>query len=207
VAPPARLRTVVLAAFIAAGCYPEFSFDGAGGNGGAGGDQPGTARVAVGTGGEGPTSTADASSSSAGHMTTATTTATSGGSTSSTGMTVVTQVSCGPPEITVNGWELDPCAPGQVCCFDIFLPSEDHCGSECDSNSKYTYACDGPQDCAEGHVCCANISGSSVIGIACVPSCGGSNVVLCETSDDCPSGTCQQLFGDDGYDDEYLGCQ
>jgi hypothetical protein len=69
------------------------------------------------------------------------------------------------------------------------------------------FACDGPQDCGGGQVCCASVSGSTVIGIGCVAGCGAPNIELCESDGDCTVGTCQVVFGDPGYDTEYKGCQ
>lgn len=192
------------------GCYPEFAFDELGGNGGAGTTvHTSTARVAVGTGGStgegpGPTSTTS-------HMdATTTTTGPSTTTTSSTGMAPVPQVNCGPADLDLStfDWFLVQCEPGQVCCFDEVVPSGDHCGSACDPDAAYTFACDGPQDCAPGQVCCANKSGSTVIGIACVAGCATPNIELCETTADCTNSqhTCEVVFGDEGYDEDYKGC-
>ena len=198
----------------AAACYPEFSFldPSDGGSGGAGGGST-TARVSVGVGGADP-STTMASTTVTGHMTSSTTTTGPTSSSSSTGMPVVPQVSCGPPEITINGWELDPCAPGDVCCFDKATPLGDYCATPpmnmtpaCPTATHYVFACDGPQDCEEGLDCCANVSGSSVVGTACAQGCVAPNLVLCETTADCGTGTCQVVFSDNGYDDAYLGCE
>ncbi|NUO54876.1 MAG: hypothetical protein HOV80_39045 [Polyangiaceae bacterium] len=200
-------RCLLVPVVAALGCYPEFSFDEPGGNGGSGTvAETSTARVAVGTGGSsdgpGPTTTS-------GHTTTTSTTGPTTTTTTSTGMAPVVQVNCGPADLDLQtfDWFLMTCAPGQVCCFDEVLPSEDHCGSECDPDAAYTFACDGPQDCAPGQVCCANVSGSTVIGIACVAGCASPNIELCESTADCTNGgTCQVAFGDDGYDEDYLGC-
>lgn len=200
-------RVLVVAAVAATGCYPEFSFEGSGGNGGAPTSaETSTARVAVGPTGSTVTT---GQTSTTGHMTSSSTTGsmnTSGSTTS--GIPVVVQVSCGPPDYDVieDDWFLSACQPGQVCCFDINNPFEDACGSECDPEIAHTFGCDGPQDCAQGEMCCASVSGSAIVGTGCVLGCGSPNIVLCESTDDCPSGTCQQVFSDYGYEDEYLGC-
>jgi hypothetical protein len=210
----ARLGVLALG-LTAAACYPEFSFLDSG-NGGSGGTGNGstTARVSVGAGGAEP-STTETSTTITGHMTTATTTTGPTSSSSSTGMPVVPQVSCGPPELTINGWELDPCSPGDVCCFDKSTPLGDYCTTPpmnndpaCPTSTHYAFACDGPQDCEPGLDCCANVSGSSVVATTCAQGCVAPNIVLCETTADCGgAGTCQIVFSDDGYDIAYLGCE
>lgn len=209
----ARLGALALG-LSAAACYPEFSFldSDSGGSGGTGNGST-TARVSVGAGGAEP-STTEASTTVTGHMTTSTTTGPTSSS-SSTGMPVVPQVSCGPPELTINGWELDPCSPGDVCCFDQNTPLGDYCTTPpmnndpaCPTATHYAFACDGPQDCEPGLDCCANVSGSSVIATTCAQGCVSPNIVLCETTPDCGgAGTCQVVFSDDGYDIAYLGCE
>jgi hypothetical protein len=210
VALPHAGRWLYVPAVAVCGCYPEFIFDGAGGDGGAGTTtaETSTARVAVGTGGStgegaGPTTTT-------GHMnTTSSSGPTTTTSTSSTGMTAVVNVNCGPADFDTNTFDffLVACETGQVCCFDQVFASGDHCGSACDPDVAYTFACDGPQDCLPGQVCCANVSGSTVIGIGCVAGCASPNIELCESTADCTGGgTCQQAFSDDGYDEDYLGC-
>lgn len=202
-------RWLLVPAVVVVGCYPEFAFDEPGGNGGSGTvAETSTARVAVGTGGS---SDGPGPSTTTGHMDTTSTTGptTTTTSSSSTGMAPVPQVNCGPADLDLStfDWFLVACAPGQVCCFDEVLPSEDHCGSECDPDAAYTFACDGPQDCEAGSVCCASKSGSMVIGIGCVAGCASPNIELCESTADCTNGgTCQVVFGDDGYDEDYLGC-
>ena len=122
-------------------------------------------------------------------------------------MVVVPQVSCGPPEFVGGEWDLSPCEPGQVCCFNKFSAALDACSGSCDPDDFYAYACDGPQDCEAGYMCCANVNGSNVTSSGCVLGCVAPNIVLCESTNDCPSGTCQIVFGDEGYDEEYMGCE
>ncbi len=190
----------------AAGCYPEFLFSGEGGTGGAPTTASGTARVAVGAGGDDAT-TAPTTTVTTGPTTTTSTSTGMPGSTS-TGPAVIPQVSCGPPQLDANfNWFLTPCEPGQVCCFDQVNALGDHCGSGCDPAFEYTYQCDGPQDCNGADMCCAMVSGNDVVSTACVPACGSPNIVLCETTADCPTGSCGEAFGDPGYSSAYLACQ
>ena len=201
VALPGTARWLYVSAVAVCGCYPEFVFDGAGGDGGAGTTaETSTARVAVGTGGstgEGPSPT-----TTTGHMNTTSSTGPSTNSSSSTGMPPVVQVSCGPAFP-----DLAPCEAGQVCCFNIFDGLFDNCNSACDPKLEYTFGCDGPQDCSVGQVCCASVSGSSVVGIGCAGGCASPNIELCESDGDCTAGTCQVVFADAGYDTDYKGCE
>jgi hypothetical protein len=106
-----------------------------------------------------------------------------------------------------QGWFLNECEPGQACCFDKVNPFGDTCGTPpCDPGFYWTLACDGPQDCEPGYQCCGNVNGGTVESTACVIGCVSPNMVLCETNDDCPAGTCQVVFGDEGYDEAYKGC-
>jgi len=211
VAVSSRIACGCVAIVAVAACYPEFSFlepDGSGGSGAGDGPASSSARVAVGVGGASSSMEASSSTSMPG-STSSTGNPQSSATSTSTGsmMPVVPQVSCGPPMYVSGNWELSPCEGGQACCFDKLTPLGDHCSGSCDPDDFYTFTCDGPQDCEAGYMCCANVSGSTVTSTGCVLGCVSPNIVLCETTADCPSGTCQITFGDEGYDEAYLGCQ
>ena len=63
---------------------------------------------------------------------------------------------------------------GEVCCMDGVARGE--CGSEAECGDGFM-TCDGPEDCAEGSLCCGELSGN-VCGTDC-------DLVVCHDSDDC----------------------
>jgi hypothetical protein len=93
------------------------------------------------------------------------------------------------------------CLAPEICCVSYYGPDYDQCGpsGSCDGNSLEA-ACNGPSDCPEGWLCCGRWVVNGQYGyytdVACSPTCvpdGGSDgVVLCDTQEDCPLGTCQQ---------------
>ena len=191
------LLRVLALPLLAMGCYPEFQFGDQDGSGGQGGDPAATATQTS------AVTTTQASSSSQSSSAMSSTMMAS----SSTGPPPP-QVSCGP----ANADMLVQCEPNQECCFHITTASLDNCSSQGCSGNYISFSCDGPQDCMAGQVCCAvfdeDIFGEYFTGpIGCAAQCPSPSVVMCETTADCPSGTCQQIFSSSGYTTEYLGCQ
>lgn len=83
------------------------------------------------------------------------------------------------------------CAPSSVGCGDFFM------------------ACDGPEDCPAGQVCCIGI-GAHYGSADCEnpADCGQSfQQVACHTTADCPVGTCQQSQYSDVFVSTLRGCQ
>jgi len=97
---------------------------------------------------------------------------------------------------------------GNNCCYRKGAPSLSTCAATC-ATDEWQFACDGPEDCPSGTVCCANLQSNgfpptdSMFGwIAnksyCKPASLGCNVDMsrsasaptampCHTSADCPS--------------------
>jgi hypothetical protein len=82
--------------------------------------------------------------------------------------------------------------PSRVCCARS--PAEGGKGPECKTPAACmlfsALACDGPEDCSKGQVCCgASTSGIDAIIALCFGNCSASNArILCHTAADCPSG-------------------
>lgn len=58
-------------------------------------------------------------------------------------------------------------------------------GATCSGNG--TVECDGPEDCADGRVCCGRLGGGNSGQAACETSCT-NGVMLCHNDGDCPAG-------------------
>jgi len=93
------------------------------------------------------------------------------------------KVKCGPLVCTL---------PAKVCCAK--LPSAGGKGPQCTSPAACmmasALACDGPEDCSKGNVCCgASTAGVDAILALCNATCPAPNgKVLCHSLSDCPSG-------------------
>jgi hypothetical protein len=80
---------------------------------------------------------------------------------------------------------------GNVCC-ETFPPM---CTAMPCPRGVQTTGCDGPEDCANGQVCCLLVA--PIFGSACVADCqstGDQRGRICHTRDDCPPNQqCVQL--------------
>jgi hypothetical protein len=84
----------------------------------------------------------------------------------------------------------------QNCCVSAYAEDATSCneGSQCDGLASA--ACDGPEDCSGGQLCCISVSvglGGADIDSRCVPDAGAckggliTNSLLCHTDDTCPA--------------------
>jgi hypothetical protein len=80
------------------------------------------------------------------------------------------------------------CTGTDVCCVPGFGGGNTGatCAAQCGPGES-TFACDGPEDCSGGQVCCMSRGGSSCTD---PDSCGGigGGSVACRTANDCQSG-------------------
>ena len=79
------------------------------------------------------------------------------------------------------------CGGSEICCVVVPGPSqfEPSC-SEMTACADLAFACDGPDDCGQGLVCCAVLAHGG--GSSCKPAAdcfGGEQVVLCHADADC----------------------
>lgn len=157
------------------------STGGAAGVGGAAGQ--GSATAAVGAGGAGVTTTTG----------TGATTAT--GATTGTGTGATTGAGGSPPGATVVCGAMSCALPGDYCCENYNEPAE--ClaaGATCVYGVPLH--CDGPEDCDQGEVCCADVlklgQMESFTLVQCATTCSGmDHRVVCGASGVCPQGdTC-----------------
>jgi len=172
----ARSFTVVLVSGLAlaglgAACGPtvvDDVFTQGGNNDGGGGAASATSGMSssqggsavVGSGGSGAQSTASSAESS------------SAMSSSSTGGNPAIQVYC----------QGEPCAQGEVCCYNTQNADLDTCGppGSCDPAAGFiTFACNDLEDCP-GQQCCADVQNNQYIGIACYDACTGTQRIMCE---------------------------
>ena len=201
--PVAPLVIACLVVADLASCFPQFEFDGQGGD-------PTTtsvSRTTVGPGPEGGASNVGAGPGSGGFGTGP---GGGGGVTSAGGggsPPMDPTVACGPkPSGDPPNAPLPQCAAHQLCCFHQSSPSQDHCQTD-DMNPStddcggafYNLFCDGPEDCP-GATCCARYSDFfGIVGfdglIECAPGCGPDDRIVCSSNADCPSGTCQPVEG------------
>jgi hypothetical protein len=89
------------------------------------------------------------------------------------------------------------CSGGDVCCIsEANLDNRACANGSCPANA-YTRACDGPEDCATGSVCCG---GNELSWTAkCATSCDATER-SCHTGNDCPTSAphcCPRLLQDD----------
>jgi len=164
------MRWVVVLA-LALGCGDSTGTGGSSGSGGTGGTG--------GSGGTGGMSGSGGSGGSGG-------TGGMSGSGGSGGM--MPDASFGPPgELTcgLNGTTMT-CSPGQLCCA-VFVPTTQiHCRTGSCMNGESTFACDGPEDCSGGQVCCMDFN---AILAFCAASCNTSQnqQEVCHTGATCPT--------------------
>lgn len=59
------------------------------------------------------------------------------------------------------------------------------CGATCNGNEQ-EFACDGPEDCNPGDVCCHQ----PMMGGVCAAMCNGQGDVLCHDTNDCGGNAC-----------------
>jgi hypothetical protein len=80
------------------------------------------------------------------------------------------------------------CTRNRVCCgtqaggqLTAFL-----CQQSCGQNDVAT-PCSQPTDCPNGQTCCGTLNGGGnrYTGIACAATCGGADITLCSTNQDC----------------------
>jgi hypothetical protein len=78
------------------------------------------------------------------------------------------------------------CAPGEVCCFHLSDPAQDHCATAC-SGEHIELACDGAEDCSgPGTRCCATVDSMMVVDyVECGPCTGVSQFEVCNDDGDC----------------------
>ncbi len=89
------------------------------------------------------------------------------------------------------------CDPSTVCC-DEAPPSCSSPPVSCAGG--HVYACDGPEDCTGGEVCCILFDGGpgAMAGSSCLPSCvtGAIRYPACHDARDCePGGACCDSLG------------
>lgn len=87
---------------------------------------------------------------------------------------------------------------GDVCCIGTCEPL----GGNMFQCTGKTFACDGPEDCATGEVCCNDTAGSQCSASSCS---GGNNLVVCHSAVDC-TGTCTDC-GLSSDHDQYVCCE
>jgi hypothetical protein len=98
--------------------------------------------------------------------------------------------------------------PGNHCCFNYNEP--EMCimpGGDC--TYGVVLACDGPEDCGAGEVCCATLYtkgvGNAYESVQCAATCTGKDFrVVCGASGDCPAG---QTCGTSDMLPPYLDCK
>lgn len=90
----------------------------------------------------------------------------------------------------------------EKCCkrslaTDSCIPKAQACACDEDNCSVISVACDGPEDCASGQVCCAAGSSRTLTEFSCASSCSSASRQACHAKTDCSSSlTCaisQQL--------------
>lgn len=85
------------------------------------------------------------------------------------------------------------CDPeSEKCCkrnltTDICVPKSERCECELADCTVITVSCDGPEDCAQGQVCCAAGSGRTLSEFACAASCSSGTRQACHAKSDCAS--------------------
>jgi hypothetical protein len=115
----------------------------------------------------------------------------SGGGQSGSGGAAVALTPC--PASSDGGWPGGLCPAGQQCCAVAgAFPNESkgcHPVGTCPVGS-FSVACDGPEDCAAGELCCGTHS-TAYSSIVCQATCDGANeYVMCGGNDAslCPVG-------------------
>jgi hypothetical protein len=108
-----------------------------------------------------------------------------------------------PKAVTCPGAESCSCGGSDVCCL-IYDEAQDRVTSgSCMAEAQcadFAFACDGPEDCSDGNVCCARGRGAH-----CLPDleCHGvETFTLCRGDADCPDlETCTPDVTDSYYED------
>jgi hypothetical protein len=164
---------------------------GSGATGGTGGSSgAGASGGTTGTGGSTASGGAAGTSASGGSG------GTTGGSAGSTG------TGGSPPTSTVECGANACGLPAQYCCAHWNQPFECRTATS-DLRTDCVYgvpvACDGPEDCSGGQVCCAQLfiqgQNRSVVSLTCQASCTASDQnVVCGASGTCPSGSCVAMI-------------
>jgi hypothetical protein len=186
---------------VLAGCggKPGEQLFGVGDPNGAGGDGQGGASGP--SAGNGASSSVDAAASSSQSA------AQSSSSAQSSAQSSVSSSSTGPNPTDVTVYcKNAPCPQGQVCCFHVSDPNLDQCSAPGSCGDNYiTLSCNGPEDCPSGE-CCGDWGGQSYLGVSCVPSCAGDDVLMCEGNPGvCPSG--ENCFQSQTLGEGYSYCQ
>ncbi|MCS6798739.1 MAG: hypothetical protein NZ898_09430 [Myxococcota bacterium] len=83
---------------------------------------------------------------------------------------------------------MEICRGGQVCCATFGGGMTTAMCTDPDACRGASFACDGPEDCTDGTVCCGNRTGSGAGRTACA-SPDGCMFRICRTDEDCPSGS------------------
>ncbi len=153
-----------------------------GGSGGSGGDGVG--------GGDTSTSTSSGNGGAG------------GGSTSSSGNGGAGGQASTPVEIPCGN---QTCKTGEMCCVELGPNGKNSCATEqagC-ANNEVAVECNGPSDCPNSEVCCAQVSMNGppppdVSDVECKAKCESSGqsmaITLCETAQDCPGGQCNNTM-------------
>lgn len=88
-----------------------------------------------------------------------------------------------------------PCAPGEVCCFNLNSADLDMCAppGSCDAAQDYiTIACNDIEDCP-GQECCGDFQNGDYLGVACFDQCSAQQIIMCEGHPEvCQGGQCFQ---------------
>ncbi len=95
----------------------------------------------------------------------------------------------GEPRVEIACGDTDLRCKAPLCCgVDSWLEST--CKPSC--SGKLRLACDDPEDCPRGSVCCAKLEGSSVVESSCnsAGACGAGELALCVRGEQCGSGHC-----------------
>jgi hypothetical protein len=79
------------------------------------------------------------------------------------------------------------CSGGAVCCIPFSNQGQETCTTGTCGANQFTRACDGPEDCATGSVCCGGDLVSPFEATCTQGATCDTNPQICHTGADCPS--------------------